>query len=256
MHKVIFFLIFTFFMSSFSVQAADTYINSIDMEFVFIPAGSFFMGSDKKIKNVKKEEIPRHYINISNDFYIGRYEVTQAQWTAVMGDNPSVFSHPDNPVENVSWNDINIFINLLNKKEGHNRYSLPTEAQWEYAARAGSETAYFFGNDPKELGNYAWYEDNSEEKTHMIGQKKPNDWGLFDVLGNVREWTQDFFDENYYSESPDADPEGPASGQNRVVRGGGYGAGPGGCRSGYRSGYSPDERIRSVGFRLALAIDR
>jgi hypothetical protein len=151
--------------------------NSIGMEFVLIPAGEFRMGSTKG----DSDERPVHAVTISTPFYLGKHEVTQAQWEEVMRNNPSRFTgDPNRPVEQVSWEDVQAFIRKLNEKEGGTKYRLPTEAEWEYAARAGSTTAYSFGDDRGQLGEYGWYWDNSDKKTHPVGQLKPNVWGLYD----------------------------------------------------------------------------
>jgi formylglycine-generating enzyme required for sulfatase activity len=192
-------------------------------------------------------------VHISKQFYLGKYEVTQLQWKAVMGNKPSHFKGRDNPVEQVSWDDAQEFIKQLNAKEGHNRYRLPTEAEWEYAARAGTNSAYFFGDNAALLKQYAWYSDNSEETTHPVGQKQPNAWGLYDMHGNVWEWVQDWYEEWYYSDSPGSDPKGPSFGSYRVLRGGGWHFDARLCRSADRFNYAPVNRNRSLGFRLALS---
>ncbi|MCL2122613.1 MAG: formylglycine-generating enzyme family protein, partial [Desulfovibrionaceae bacterium] len=170
-----------------------TYTNSIGIKFVLIPAGSFLMGSDARALNEK----PPHRVHISKPFYLGKFEVTQEQWQAVMGNNPSRFKGPDNPVEGVSWEDVREFIQRLNEKEGHRRYRLPTEAEWEYAARGGTSSRWSFGDDAGLLDQYAWYKDNSEDTTHPVGQKKSNPWGLHDMHGNVFEWVQDWYGGDY-----------------------------------------------------------
>jgi formylglycine-generating enzyme required for sulfatase activity len=239
---------------AYSVQAAEkTYTNSIGMEFILIPAGSFTMGADKNFEAADDDETPQHRVSISKPFYLGKYEVTQAQWTAVMGSNPSNFKDRSNPVEHVSWDDVQVFIRRLNQQEGHNRYRLPTEAEWEYAARAGSTGAYSFGDDADSLGRYGWYGGNSGGKTHPVGQKEPNAWGLYDMHGNVFEWVQDWYGTGYYSNSPVNDPGGPSSGSFRVIRGGGWNFIAQGCRSGLRFNYSPAYRHFIIGFRLALS---
>jgi formylglycine-generating enzyme required for sulfatase activity len=236
---------------------ASTYTNSIGMKFVLIPAGTFMMGAgnigDAHDWNSHDWELPRHQITISKPFYLGVYEVTQKEWEAVMGTNPSKNKGSDNPVEMVSWEDVQVFIEHLNKKEGHSRYRLPTEAEWEYAARAGSTSAYFFGPDNSQLKDYAWYWDNSGDTTHPVGQKRPSAWGLYDMMGNVFEWTQDWYDDTYYANSPSVDPTGPISGDSRVVRGCGWTIDASGCRSAFRFGYEPAYRAAHFGFRLALS---
>jgi formylglycine-generating enzyme required for sulfatase activity len=239
---------------AFSAQAAEkTYTNSIGMEFVLIPSGSFIMGADKNFEEAADDETPQHRVTISKPFYLGAHEVTQAQWTAVMGNNPSKFKGRSNPVEMVSWDDVQIFIRRLNQQEGHKRYRLPTEAEWEYAARAGTTGAYSFGDDADSLGRYAWYVGNSGDKTHPVGQKQSNPWGLYDMHGNVWEWVQDWYDSAYYSRSPGTDPKGPSSGSYRVVRGGSWNHHAMHCRSANRYDLTPDIRNVYFGFRLALS---
>jgi len=167
------------------------------------------------------------------------YEVTQAQYKAVMGNNPSrhkglVFGG-SRPVDNVSWASAVEFCKKLSRKEGK-RYRLPTEAEWEYACRAGTITRFHYGSDLaySRLGEYAWYDDNSGEKTHKVGKKKPNPWGLYDMYGNISEWCQDWWDLTYYSESPSVDPPGPSSGEEHVYRGGAWLTGAYHCRSAMR----------------------
>jgi formylglycine-generating enzyme required for sulfatase activity len=234
--------------------AEQVYANSIGMEFVPIPAGSFVMGSDKgKDKEAGDDEIPQHQVTISKPFYLGRYEVTQAQWEAMMGNNPSKFQGRNNPVENVSWEDAQEFIKRLNAREGTNAYRLPTEAEWEYAARAGTTGIYSFGDDEASLGRHAWYDDNSDEKSHPVGQKAPNAWGLYDMHGNVYEWVQDWYDGFYYYKTPSENPRGLFIGLIRVNRGGAWVHGAWGCRSAFRGNNSPDRRRSDIGFRLALS---
>jgi formylglycine-generating enzyme required for sulfatase activity len=221
-----------------------TLVNSIGMEFVLIPAGTFMMGSEGN----ESDERPVHRVTISRPFYLGKYEVTQAQWQAVMGSNPSFFrGNPTLPVESVWWTDVREFIRRLNAMERGNKYRLPTEAEWEYAARAGTSTAYSFGNDPKRLGEYAWYKNNSGGKTHPVGQLKPNAWGLYDIHGNVWEWVRDWY--GRYPSAPVTDPRGPSSGTHRMRRGCGWNNAAPLCRTANR--YSvPGYRDDFLGFRL------
>nr|WP_321416496.1 SUMF1/EgtB/PvdO family nonheme iron enzyme [uncultured Methanomethylovorans sp.] len=224
--------------------------NSIGMDFVLIPAGEFQMGSDDGYDSEK----PVHKVKISRPFYLGKYEVTQAQWVAIMGDNPSYFKGDNNPVENVSWNDVQEFVKKLNAKEGTDKYPLPSEAEWEYACRAGTTTIYSFGDDESKLAEYAWYGDNSGNKTHPVGQKKPNPWGLYDMHGNIREWCQDEW-HGYYKGAPtDGSAWVDGSSPGRIVRGGGWNFFAGSCRSAVRSNNDPDYRSFFHGFRLLRAV--
>jgi formylglycine-generating enzyme required for sulfatase activity len=228
-----------------SPPTGKTWRNSIGMDFVLIPAGTFLMGSN----DGSNDEKPVHEVRLSKSFYLGKYEVTQGQWQAIMGTNPSNFKGDANlPVENVSWNEMQEFIRKLNAKEGDTKYRLPTEAEWEYAARAGTTTAYSFGNDERQLGEYAWYSPNSGNKTHPVGQKKPNAWGLYDMHGNVWEWVQDWY--GPYTAGSAVDPAGPASGSFRVHRGGGWTLVAWFCRPAYRNNGAPGGRGSHLGFRL------
>jgi TonB family protein len=227
-----------------------TWRNSIGMDFVLIPAGTYMMGSDTG----DNDEKPIHRVRLSKAFYLGKYEVTQGQWQAVMGTNPSDFKGDANvPVKNVSWEDVQEFIRKLNTKEGGLKYRLPTEAEWEYAARAGTTTVYGFGNDERQLGEYAWYGENSWRTTHPVGQKKPNAWGLYDMYGNVWEWVQDWY--GPYTAGSAVDPAGPASGSTRVRRGGGWGFVAGGYRSADRGNDPPGYRGGFLGLRLLRTIE-
>ena len=232
----------------------ETITNSIGMELVLIPAGSFRMGGDKKLEQAEDHETPRHIVKISKTFYMGKYEVTQSQWSEIMNNNPSEFKGDIRPVERVSWNDVQEFVQKLNNKEETNKYRLPTEAEWEYAARADTESTYCFSGDIKTLSQYAWYRKNSADKTHPIGQLKPNAWDLYDVHGNVHEWCQDWFDRNYYSQSPSNLPLGPSSGLAKVLRGGDWGSEDWYCRCASRSLSSPDRRSNRLGFRLVRMV--
>jgi formylglycine-generating enzyme required for sulfatase activity len=210
--------------------------------FVRIDAGEFMMGSE----NGDADEKPVHRVRISRPFEMGKFEVTQAQWEAVTGSNPSYFKGAKLPVENVSWEDARQFIEKLNAQNDGYFYRLPTEAEWEYACRAGS-TGDYAGN----LDAMAWYGDISGAKTHPVGQKQPNAWGLYDMHGNVWEWCQDWYSANYYAQSPGADPQGPASGSARVTRGGGWNFSAVGCRSASRFRNASGSHNRYLGFRLA-----
>lgn len=217
------------------------------LEFVLIPTGEFDMGSSANEDRWNREG-PVHSVKISNAFYLGKYEVTQKQWRDVMGTNPSYFKGDNLPVENVSWNDVQDFIKKLNEKENTSKYRLPSEAEWEYAARAGTTTRFSFGDDESIFADYAWYKENSGRKIHDVGQKKPNPWGLYDMHGNVWEWVQDNWHGNYKGAPTDGSSwEG---GLSRVIRGGFMFHNARGCRSAIRFSFVPGDRIRGVGFRL------
>ena len=222
----------------------------VKMLFKKIPAGSFMMGSPDDEKDRDGDEGPVHKVTISKPYYLGVYEVTQAQWTAVMKANPSKYQgRPDNPVEMVSWMDSQVFLERLNAL-GLGSFRLPTEAQWEYACRAGTKTRFYWGDDPQlsEVGEYAWFNGNSKPETSKVGTKKPNAWGLYDMSGNVYEWCNDRYGE--FSSRPQTDPTGASSGWRRPVRGGGWFSTPG-CRSAERTnGFSPLDRCYGVGLRL------
>lgn len=229
-------------------------IESIYDNVVPIPGSIFEMGCSPGDSDCYDGELPRHTVAISA-FKMSAYEITQGQWEAVMGEKPSWFDEcgSDCPVEDVSWYEMQDFIEELNSQTGKN-YRLPTEAEWEYAARAGSTTKWYCGNDEDCVTDIAWYGDNSGMKTHPVGQKQPNTWGLFDMTGNVWEWVQDWFDLDYYSSSPSTDPQGPDVISIHTVRGGGWDADDLYCRSSVRGGYSPSlpDSQSSLGFRLCL----
>ena len=228
------------------------------MKLTLIPAGEFMMGSPDSDLDASGDEKPQHQVRISKAFYLGVTEVTQDQYEEVMGQNPSRFteSGPDVPVENVSWDDAQGFCRKLSElaeeKEASRRYRLPTEAEWEYACRAGSAGKFCHGDDKSTLGDYAWCGGNSGGKTHQVGQKKPNAWGLYDMHGNVWEWCADWFDgELFYAQSPPTDPSGPPTGLYRVFRGGSRRWYPWFCRSAFRGSRAPGEPQEPIGFRVA-----
>ncbi|RCV64719.1 Formylglycine-generating enzyme, required for sulfatase activity, contains SUMF1/FGE domain [Methanophagales archaeon] len=228
---------------------AEIFTNTIGMEFVPIAAGEFEMGSPSDEEGRYSDEGPVHHVNIEKAFYMGRYEVTQKQWRAIMGDNPSYFKGDDLPIETVSWDDVHEFIKKLNEKEGTGKYRLPSEAEWEYACRAGTSTRYSFGDSESKLGDYAWYGDNSGAKTHPVGQKKPNSWGLYDMHGNVWEWVQDSW-HGRYDGAPADGSAWEGDGAYRVIRGGSWCGDAGCCRSAYRSSRDPRNRNDGLGFRI------
>jgi formylglycine-generating enzyme required for sulfatase activity len=220
---------------------------------ILVPAGEFMMGSPNSDDNAERDEKPQHPVRITRPFYLGKYPVTQEQWQAVMGNNPSRFNGPKSPVQNVSWDDCQQFLKKLNAKIGAQggKLVLPTEAQWEYACRAGSTTRYCFGDHDSGLDEYAWYAANSGKTTRPVGLKKPNVWGLYDMHGDVEEWCADRYDGSYYGKSPTDDPTGPATGSDRVDRGGSSESPADRCRSAARGARRPGDRSDNLGFRIA-----
>lgn len=217
---------------------------------VLVKGGSFTMGcTSEQGSDCYDWEKPSHRVTLS-DFYIGKYEVTQAQWKAIMGTNPSNFSNCDLcPVEQVSWEDIQEFLRKLNAKTGK-KYRLPTEAEWEYAARGGSQSRGFKYAGSNSLDEVAWYIDNSGSKTHPVGGKRANELGLYDMSGNVWEWCQDWYGD--YSSNTQTNPSGAVSGSYRVLRGGSWYGSARDCRVSFRNLNTPTNRNGNVGFRLAL----
>jgi formylglycine-generating enzyme required for sulfatase activity len=240
-----------------------------------IQPGGFMMGSSKDEKGRSNLEGPQHRVRFSQMFWLGKFPVTQAEYQKVIGSNPSKFRGDNCPVENVSWNDAELFCREITthaQREGilpeDFIFRLPTEAEWEYCCRAGEKTAYCYGNDEKQLGEYAWYEKNSESKTHDVGLKKANAWGLHDMHGNVLEWCLDRLDplgEGYQDRITDIEDEvvDPISntGPSYIFRGGGWDDADRGsrdilswdCRSACRGKGSADNRSSDLGFRVCLA---
>ena len=217
------------------------------MEFMLIPAGTFTMGSVSP--HAKNDEQPIHTVHIGRPFYMGKYEVTQAQWQAVMGKNPSyVKGNLQYPVDNVSWRQVQRFIRQLNKQETGEHYRLPTEAEWEYAARTASTMVFSFGDDASQLGLYAWYAETARDSPQPVGKLRPNAWGLHDAHGNVWEWVQDRY--GTYPARPVVNPQGPSSGSARVFRGCSWLSPAVQCRTAKRVSLMPRDRSRGVGFRL------
>ena len=224
--------------------------NSIGMEFKLIPAGTFIMGD----ASGEDDETP-HEVTLTKPFKMGVHEVTQAQYEQVMGVNPSHFKGANKPVEMVSWEEAVEFCRRLSElpaeKAAGNVYRLPTEAEWECASRAGTNTKYSFGDDASDLEQYAWYYDNSDRKTHSVGGKKPNAWGLCDMHGNVLEWCQDWM--GAYPSGNVTDPTGPVEGSSPVIRGGSWTDPAETCRSAIRFWSVPSDRYRDLGFRVCLS---
>ncbi|NKB68349.1 MAG: SUMF1/EgtB/PvdO family nonheme iron enzyme [Candidatus Latescibacteria bacterium] len=233
-----------------------------EMVFVRLPPGTFTMGSPLSESGRTPDEGPQHEVTISRGFWMGKFEVTQAQWEAVMGTAPwsgqtYVQSHPDHPAVYISWNSAQSFIAQLNQAEGSQVYRLPTEAEWEYAARAGTQTPWSFGEDESQLWDYAWYTANTwdagEEYAHAVGTKLANPWGLHDMHGNVWEWVSDWFAEDYYSRSPSVDPQGPEFGTNHVMRSGRFSYFAQRVRSAHRFRHAANHTRWGLGVRILRA---
>jgi formylglycine-generating enzyme required for sulfatase activity len=251
-----------------------------DAIYTTIAPGDFVMGSPYQrgfsFRNISSRvangpeanERPQRCVTINKEFALGKFEVTQEQWQAVMKSNPSSFKGSQLPVTNVSWNDTQDFLARLQTIDPKHNYRLPTEAEWEYACRAGVEGAFSTGEfsrpnekmiastskDPEEaemiLGTLGWFDSNSFNHPHPVGQMKPNPWGLFDMHGNVREWCQDWYDSNYYKSNPIDDPQGPQTGAMKVNRGGSWQSPAELCRSAARAYDLPTERNSLIGFRI------
>ena len=237
--------------------------NGINLEMVYIPAGEFMMGTnDEEIDRLCKKqswdgfkrEAPQHQVKLK-EFYVGKYQITQTQYQAIMGVNLSYFKGANNPVERVSWNMAQEFCQKLSAKTGKT-YRLPSESQWEYACRAGSNGKLCFGDDESQLEDYAWYGDLGGE-THPVGQKKPNVWGLYDMHGNVWEWCQDDFVDNYKNTPRDGNVHKNSSMYYVVLRGGAWNSNLYECRSAYRYFFEPQACIfKIIGFRVVCEMEK
>ncbi|GCL48667.1 hypothetical protein NIES3804_02180 [Microcystis aeruginosa NIES-3804] len=230
--------------------------NGVTLEMVGLPAGQFLMGSPDSDPDARDNEKPQHQVKV-NSFAIGKYPVTQAQYQAVMGTNPSRFqNNPQNPVEQVNWNDAQAFCQKLSQITGKT-YRLPTEAEWEYACRAGTTTRFYFGDDANQLGDYAWYNGNSQQTTHPVGQKRPNGWGLYDMSGNVWEWCEDDWHDNYIGAPKDGSAWLTNDNDYQIVRGGSWYYDPNICRSAFRSnGNRRANGNYDFGFRVVCGAGR
>ena len=229
-------------------------VNGVTFEMVAVAGGTFTMGgTSEQGSDVYDNELPTHNVTLSS-FHLGKYEVTQALWQAVMGSNPSYFSGNDQPVERVSWNDCQEFITQLNQlcssQLNGKQFTLPTEAQWEYAARGGNQSMHYKYSGSNSIDDVAWYTSNSGSKTHQVGTKSPNELGIYDMSGNVWEWCQDWY--GSYSSGSQTNPTGPSSGSGRVNRGGSWNFNAKYCRVSHRYNSNPVNRSRDLGFRLAL----
>ena len=224
--------------------------NGISIEMVKVEAGTFMMGATFEMENPNDNEKPVHQVTLTNDYYIGKYEVTQALWQAVMGSNPSNFKGDNLPVERVSWNDCQEFISKLNNLTGR-KFRLPTEAEWEYAARGGKKSRGYQYSGSSNISDVAWYDGNSGSKTHPVGTKQANELGIYDMAGNVWEWCLDM--KGSYNSSSQTNPTGAGSGSFRVSRGGSWFYNARCCRSSCRFIDTPDNRSSFLGLRLALS---
>jgi formylglycine-generating enzyme required for sulfatase activity len=252
------FLTIVLFMAAAIAQAqAPIVTNYVDMTFISIPAGSFIMGAGPGFQGDGEYERPAHEVIISKTFRLSRSEVTIEQWNRVMGGvkfygEKKRDGKGQGPIYNVSWDDANEFVRRLNELEGTTKYRLPTEAEWEYAARGGTTTAYFFGDDPKQINDHAWCGGGFAKGTPQpVMGKKPNPFGLYDMLGNVSEWVSDWFSPNYYSQKIKRNPKGPPSGEEKVHRGGSYASDPKTCQSAWRETDLPSVESLIIGFRVA-----
>ena len=224
--------------------------DGISIDMVRVEAGTFTMGATAEMKKPMDHEKPTHRVTLTNDYYIGKYEVTQALWQTVMGNNPSKFKGDNLPVEQVSWDDCQDFLSKLNRITGKT-FRLPTEAEWEYAARGGNKSRGYQYSGSNNLLDVAWFWDNSGCRTHAVGTKQANELGIYDMSGNVWEWCQDWY--GAYSSSSLVNPTGANSGSYRVYRGGCWIKYAGDCRSSCRYYYKPDHRDSDLGLRLVLS---
>ena len=224
-------------------------VNGVRFKMIFVEGGSFMMGAADDDGEALNAEKPRHKVTLDS-YYMAETQVTQTLWEAVMGYNPSRFEGANRPVEDVSWNDCQKFLKKLNVLTGM-QFRLPTEAQWEYAARGGECSKGYKYAGGNNLDNVAWWNGNSNHETHDVKQKQPNELGLYDMTGNVWEWCNDWFDGSYYANSSEHNPQGPGSGSRRVLRGGRWNYGARDCRLSYRINFDPDRRVNG-GLRLAV----
>ena len=225
-------------------------VNGVSFDMVYVEGGSFDMGAtSEQGSDAYDWEKPVHRVTLSG-YYIGKCEVTQELWEAVMGSNPSFSKGAQYPVEQVSWNDCQEFISRLNSLTGRT-FRLPTEAEWEYAARGGNKSRHFKYSGSDNIGNVAWYWDNSGYGTHAVGTKSPNELGIYDMSGNVWEWCSDWYGKKY-SAGAQTNPQGPSSGSRRVLRGGSWGSSARSCRVSNRYYLDPDYSDINIGLRLVL----
>lgn len=224
-------------------------VNGVEFKMIHVEGGTFTMGATSEMEDSWDNEKPTHRVTLSS-YYVGEAPVTQAQWKSVMGNNPSIFKGEQNPVESVSWDDCQDFIKKLNKKTGK-KFRLLTEAEWEFAARGGNKSKHTQYSGNNNLDEVAWYVNNSDDETHPVKQKKPNELGIYDMSGNVWECCQDWYGD--YKKGSQTNPTGPSSGPFRVFRGGSCFVDAWSCRLSYRYNYSPDFAVYGLGLRLALS---
>lgn len=227
-----------------------------DFELVLVEGGTFTMGSSSL--EADGDEQPPHQLAL-DDYYIGRYEVTQEQWRKIMGEDPEELFFTgcsQCPVEGVSWNDVQLFLERLNKRTGQ-QFRLPTEAEWEYAARGGKKSKGYRFSGGNSIDEVAWYDENSGAEVQPVGQKAPNELEIYDMTGNVREWCSDYYAREYYAKTAAKNPTGPPFGSSRVARGGSWSNYSKYCRVANRFSYGPDSRLKGqLGFRLVLSVER
>ena len=261
MRKLFLFISLLFGVHSMNAQPYRYFtVNGVWFTMVAVQGGTFTMGATSEQGSDEwDDEKPAHRVTLSN-YYIGETEVTQELWQAVMGSNPSYFKGNKRPVENVSWDDCQTFITKLNNLTGQ-RFRLPTEAEWEFAARGGNSSRGYKYSGSNTLGNVAWYRDNAcdgltvnspDYGTHNVATKSPNELSIYDMSGNVWEWCQDWYNKNYYANSPQSNPQGSSSGSHRVDRGGSWNFNARDCRVASRHYDYPDSRGYGLGFRLAF----
>jgi formylglycine-generating enzyme required for sulfatase activity len=235
----------------FEVKEVVITTSNLGLTFVLIPAGSFEMGAGPGFQGDGEYERPAHTVTIPKPFRLSRSEVTINQWYVIMGTKPSRRRDGNMPVDNVSWEDVQEFLLRLNQQDTRG-YRLPTEAEWEFAARGGSSTAYYFGNDPEPMKEYGYCGENfTDGTTHPVMKLKPNGYGLYDMIGNLSEWVSDWFGEDYYAQSPRNNPAGPPAGTEKVHRGGAYASDLKVCQSAWRNSDLPFVRSMLIGFRIA-----
>ncbi|MDR1848379.1 MAG: formylglycine-generating enzyme family protein [Bacteroidales bacterium] len=225
-------------------------VNGVSFKMVAVEAGSFTMGTDDTSYFYYQYCSPAHQVTLTNDYWIGETEVTQELWQAVMGSNPSYFQGTNLPVETVSWNEVQVFIQKLNQMTGKT-FRLPTEAEWEFAARGGNQSHNYLYSGSNDIYAVAWYIDNSNQTTHPVKRKAANELGLYDMTGNVWEWVNDWW--SYYTSNSQTNPQGPTTGSSRVFRGGSWGNYSFYCRVDYRYFITHGSRYSNIGFRLACS---